>query len=234
MNKSYNIWLETNPVLACLRCYFGKAVKSFWEVMAKTPCNIYLNIGNQLWKHLQRRNVSNIKPLAEKKKNYWNVQQSHTGKKQANAIVIHWQHHVEVFSRILWRLSLNEKKSLAEKVQCSKEKKALGFKLFDWWYLKYYNSSQKCHPRSLVNLPCFIFYIYFIATIRDDTKTQTTIAFVWDNTMLLLYHQCCCERAKEKKKPKNLFSFLFQNCEKRDNSSPLCVLRFTATVPECV
>lgn len=148
MNKSYNIWLETNPVLACLRCYFGKAVKSFWEVMAKTPCNIYLNIGNQLWKHLQRRNVSNIKPLAEKKKNYWNVQQSHTGKKQANAIVIHWQHHVEVFSRILWRLSLNEKKSLAEKVQCSKEKKALGFKLFDWWYLKYYNSSQKCHPRS--------------------------------------------------------------------------------------
>lgn len=81
MNKSYNIWLETNPVLACLRCYFGKAVKSFWEVMAKTPCNIYLNIGNQLWKHLQRRNVSNIKPLAEKKKKTTEMFSSHIQEK---------------------------------------------------------------------------------------------------------------------------------------------------------
>lgn len=162
-------------------------------------------------------------PCGKKKKNYWNVQQSHTGKKQANAIVIHWQHHVEVFSRILWRLSLNEKKSLAEKVQCSKEKKALGFKLFYWWYLKYYNSSQKCHPRSLVNLPCFIFYIYFIATIRDDTKTQTTIAFVWDNTMLLLYHQCCCERAKEKKETLKFIFFPFPKLwEKRQLFTTVC------------
>lgn len=162
-------------------------------------------------------------PLRKKKKNYWNVQQSHTGKKQANAIVIHWQHHVEVFSRILWRLSLNEKKSLAEKVQCSKEKKALGFKLFDWWYLKYYNSSQKCHPRSLVNLPCFIFTFISLLPLEMTPKHKQLLH-------LFGITQCCycitnvvVREQKKKKKNLKIYFLSFSKIVRKETTLHHCV-----------